>query len=246
MYIIETLGNIEFHSDYRLVLCYTYFVTRPYTYARQYLSKEGAFDPEEVKRGRNLYQWKAKTSVVDLGIDTNGPKIQHEVSDQELLTHRRSAAILRFIESRGLRVDYKQLEGLAPDVKLDSLVKSAVAVLAHERGQVINVDAAAFCIYSQLGINRKFDISTLDGWGEKPGEFMSNVSAIRKIQKEITTGMEREMETIVNLERELARTETQAAKLRARLSGLGIHKAAPASTAETLDAKKLSQARPLI
>src|SRR6266446_3186853 len=50
-----------------------------YTYARQYLSKEGAFDPEEVKRGRNLYQWKAKTSVVDLGIDTNGPEIESEV-----------------------------------------------------------------------------------------------------------------------------------------------------------------------
>ena len=196
--------------------------------------------------------------MVDLGVDTLGPRIPHDVGDQESLAHRRSAAILRFIETKGYRVDYKQLEGLAPAVKLDSQVKSAVSVLAHERGQVINHDAAAFCIYSQLGINRKFDISTLDGWGEEPGEFMANLSAIRKIQKEIITGLEREMETIVNLERELARTEAQASRLRARLDQLGIPISAslgvpglpvtaPASdAAKTINGSKLSQDLPII
>ena len=177
------------------------------------------------------------------------------VEDQESLMHRRSAAILRFIETKGYRVDYKQLEGLAPSVKLDSLVKSAVSVLAHERGQVINVDAAAFCIYSQLGIDRKFDISTVDGWGEEPGEFMANLSAIRRIQKEIITGLEREMETIGNLERELARTEAQASRLRARLDQLGIPISAsrsapglltPAPASAALNGNKLPQEFPII
>ena len=196
--------------------------------------------------------------MVDLGVDTLGPRMPRDVGDQESLTHRRSAAILRFIETKGYRVDYKQLEGLAPAVKLDSLVKSAVSVLAHERGQVINVDAATFCIYSQLGINRKFDISTVDGWGEEPGEFMANLSAIRRIQKEIITGLEREMETIVNLERELARTEAQASSLRARLNQLGIPISAsravlglpapaPAlASAKTINGSKLSQELPII
>lgn len=194
--------------------------------------------------------------MVDLGVDTLRPKMPHDVGDQESLMHRRSAAILRFIETKGYRVDYKQLEGLALAVKLDSLVKSAVSVLAHERGQVINVEAAAFCIYSQLGIDRKFDISTVDGWGEEPGEFMANLSAIRRIQKEIITGLEREMETIVNLERELARTEMQASRLRARLDQLGIPISAsravpglptpaPASAAK-VNGDKLSQEFPII
>jgi hypothetical protein len=229
-----------------------------YNYAWQYLNKEGAFNSEEIRRGKYLYQWKARSSVVDLGVDTLGPRMPRDVGDQESLMHRRSAAILRFIETKGYRVDYKQLEGLAPAVKLDSLVKSAVSVLAHERGQVINVEAAAFCIYSQLGIDRKFDISTVDGWGEEPGEFMANLSAIRRIQKEIITGLEREMETIVNLERELARTETQACRIRARLNQLGIPisasragpglpTSAPASAAaKTINGSKLSQDLPII
>lgn len=203
-----------------------------YNYARQYLSNEGAFDPQEIQRGQSLYHWKAKTSVVDLGVDTHGPKIQPEVGDQELVTNRSCAALLRFIESRDLRVDYKQLEGLSPEVKLDRLIKSAVGFIALERRQKINVNAAAFCVYSQLGINRKFDISTLDGWGTKPGEFMANLSAIRKIQKEVTTGMDREMQTIVMLELELARTERQATKLRDQLNQLGIRTAAAASVAQ--------------
>jgi hypothetical protein len=195
-----------------------------YTYACQYLFKEGAFDQEEVSRGINLYQWKAKTSVVDLGIDTHGPKLQRgvEMEKKEFLAHRQAAALLRFIESMGFRVDYQQLQGMSAEAKLDSLMHSAISVLAHERDQKINIEAAAFCIYSHLGIERKFDISTLEGWGEKPGEFMTNLSAIRKIQKEITTGMEREMETIARLERELASAENHASKLRERLAELGI------------------------
>jgi hypothetical protein len=197
-------------------------------YARQYMDKEGAFDPAEVKRGQDLYQWKARTSVIDLGVDTFGPKIQHEVGEQDL-TNRHSAALLRLIESRGVRVDYKQLEGLSPEVKLDRLMKSTVGVLALERGHKINVEAATFCIYSQLGIRRKFDLSTSEGWGRKPGEFMSNLSAIRKIQKEITTGMEREMKVIARLERELAQTEAHAELLRAKLSTMGVQTARPGS-----------------
>jgi hypothetical protein len=85
---------------------------------------------------------------------------------------------------------------------------------------------------------------------------MANLSAIRRIQKEIITGLEREMETIVNLERELARTEMQASRLRARLDQLGIPISAsravpglptpaPASAAK-VNGDKLSQEFPII
>jgi hypothetical protein len=215
-----------------------------YNYAGQYLSKEGAFDPEEVKRGQNLYQWKARTSVIDLGVDTLGPKIQHEVGDQDL-TNRRSAALLRLIESRGLRVDYKQLEGLSPEVKLDSLLKNAIGFTALERHLKINVDAAAFCIYSQLGIKRRFDLSTSEGWGKKPGEFMVNLSAIRKIQKEITTSMEREMKVIARLERELAQTEAHANLLRTKLSTIGVQPPQTGSP-QPVEHQKVSPHAPIV
>jgi hypothetical protein len=215
-----------------------------YNYAGQYLSKEGAFDPEEVKRGQKLYQWKARTSVIDLGVDTLGPKIQHEVGDQDL-TNRRSAALLRLIESRGLRVDYKQLEGLSPEVKLDCLLKNAIGFTALERHLKINVNAAAFSIYSQLGIQRKFDLSTSEGWGRKPGEFMANLSAIRKIQKEITTGMEREMKVIARLERELAQTEAHADLLRTKLSTIGVQTPTPGSVLPA-EHQKVSAPAPIV
>jgi hypothetical protein len=190
-------------------------------YARQYLDKEGAFDPAEVKRGQDLYQWKARTSVVDLGVDTFGPKIQTEAGTQEVLTQRSTAALLRFMESKRIPIDYEQVSKVGPEEKLRSLLYIAAGTLRNQRGLKFHLTPAVFCICSQLGISQKFDLSSSEGWGKKPGEFMSNLSAIRKIQKEITTGMQREMKVIASLESELAQTEARAEELRAKLSGMG-------------------------
>ena len=107
------------------------------------------------------------------------------------------------------------------------------------------MNAATFCIYSQLGIKRKFDLSTSEGWGKKPGEFMANLSAIRKIQKEITTGMKREMRVIASLERELAQAEAHVDLLRTKLSTIGVQTPKPGS-AQPAEHQKLSPPAPII
>lgn len=135
-------------------------------YARQYLDKEGAFDPAEVKRGQDLYQWKARTSVVDLSVDTLGPKIQTEAGTQEVLTQRSTAALLRFMESKKIHVDYEQVSKVGPKEKLRSLLYIAAGTLRNQRGLKCHLTPAVFCICSQLGINQKFDLSSSEGWGK--------------------------------------------------------------------------------
>jgi hypothetical protein len=81
---------------------------------------------------------------------------------------------------------------------------------------------ALFCICSQLGIERTFNVSTREGWGVSGRQFLRRLSLIGKVQKEIIKGVGRELKTIAHLEAALAKTLGEAEVLRARLDGLGL------------------------
>lgn len=210
--------------------------TRLAAYARQYLVREGAFDPQEVLRGQQAYwnhaPWEARPAVVDLGVDTEGsplrpgPAVVPNAADER----RHAAALLRFMEAKGWGSYQALLENIeSPSARFDYLLRDAVVGLAreHRRGRTWSVDSpqtemALFCICSQLGIERTFNVSTREGWGVSGRQFLRRLSLIGKVQKEIIKGVGRELKTIAHLETALAKTQGEAEVLRARLEALGL------------------------